>query len=106
MKVYVSGPYTLGDPVQNVRTAIHAGDALLAAGHVPYIPHLTMLWQMVSPKTWEEWIAFDLVWVEACDVLLRLPGESKGADMEVAHAQAKAIPVVFGLEEFFRIMEG
>ena len=39
------------------------------------------------------WLAVDLVFVERSDAVLRLPGESTGADMEVRHALAKGIPV-------------
>ena len=37
--------------------------------------------------------------VERCDVVLRLPGPSKGSDMEVEHAQETGVPVVFSVAE-------
>lgn len=39
------------------------------------------------------WIENDLPWIEASDALYRLPGDSKGADAEVAHAIEYEIPV-------------
>jgi hypothetical protein len=87
MRVYVAGPYSKGDVVLNVRNAIAAADTLLAAGHTPFIPHLTHLWHLVSPKTYEEWLAIDLDWLKCCDALVRLPGESSGADREVVYAR-------------------
>lgn len=38
-------------------------------------------------------------WVEVSDALLRLPGESKGADMEVARANEIGVPVYHSIEE-------
>jgi ABC-type sugar transport system substrate-binding protein len=33
--------------------------------------------------------------LDGCDALLRMPGESSGADAEIAHANANGIPVLF-----------
>lgn len=40
-----------------------------------------------------DWMGVDLPWVAASDAVLRLPGESVGADMEVACARERGIPV-------------
>jgi len=96
--VYVAGPYSRPVPNHNVKRAIEAADKLLAAGFVPYLPHLTHLWDTVSPHDYEEWLALDLAWIERCDALLRLPGESSGADREVGHAKALGLPVFGQLE--------
>ena len=37
--------------------------------------------------------------LERCDAVLRLPGESRGADQDVAIARGRGIPVYFGLDE-------
>lgn len=100
MRVYVAGPYTKGDVVENVRAAVLAGDQIFGAGHTPYVPHLTHLWHTIRPRPWEDWLRLDLEWVDVCDALIRLPGASKGADMEVAHAERRGIPVYFGTAEF------
>ena len=81
--IYVAGPYTNDDPVLNVRKAIEAGEQLIALGFVPFIPHLTHLWHLISPHDIEYWYEYDNEWIRKCDALLRLPGESKGADDEV-----------------------
>lgn len=98
MRVYVAGPYTLGDVVLNVRAAVLAGDRLLAAGHTPYVPHLTMFWHAIVPRPVEDWYNLDLQWLEVCDVLVRLPGESKGADAEVAAAHEMGIEIWNGID--------
>lgn len=41
----------------------------------------------------------DYEWINVCDCILRLPGKSTGADLEVAHASMKGIPVFYSLEE-------
>lgn len=92
-KVYVAAPYTRPDPCVNTRAAILAGDQLWAAGFIPFVPHLTHLWHTVSPHDYSDWLAYDLHWLRVCDAVLRLPGESSGADAEVAEAHRLRIPV-------------
>lgn len=100
MRVYVAGPYTKGDVVVNVRNAVLAGDELFEAGHTPYVPHLTHLWHTIRPRPWEDWLRLDLQWIEQCDALVRLAGESAGADCEVAHAVKLGIPVWYDVASF------
>jgi len=97
-RVYIAGPYTQGDPVVNVRRAVHVADALLDAGLLPFVPHLSHLWHLIHPRPYEDWLAYDLGWLAACDVLLRLPGESKGADVEVQKARRLGLPVFYDAE--------
>lgn len=97
MRVYIAGPYTKGDPVLNVRAAVAAADAVLAEGHVPFVPHVNHLWHTISPKRWETWLSIDLAWLDCCDALIRLPGESTGADLEVTEASKLGIPVYFSV---------
>lgn len=92
--VFISGPYTHPDPITNTRHAIVTGSQLYHRGHVvPFIPHLTMLWHLVTPQPVEYWYELDLHHLERCDAVLRLPGESTGADREVTHAHELGIPV-------------
>lgn len=95
--VYVSGPYSTGDTILNVRRAIVAGTALRKAGFLPLIPHLTAFWHLVDPAEYEDWMELDLALVDHCQALVRLPGESPGADREVARAKEKGIPVYVGV---------
>ncbi len=91
--IYVAGPYTGGDPVINTRKAIEAGELLRGMGFVPFIPHLSMIWHLVEPHDVAFWYEYDNAWVERCDGLIRLPGESKGADAEVKLALELGMPV-------------
>ncbi len=98
-RVYISGPYTMPDPAVNVRNAILAADAITAAGHEVYLPHLTHLWHLISPHEYRFWLERDLAWLPFCDAVVRLPGASSGADREVDEARTLAIPVYFGIED-------
>ena len=106
MRVYIAGPYTEGDVAVNVANAIKAGTQVLDAGHTPFIPHLTHFWHMLFPHEYHTWIAYDNVWVMVCDALIRLPGESSGADGEVRLASQVHIPVFYSVEEFLKYVSG
>lgn len=101
-RVYISGPYTLGDVEANVRNAILAGAAVRDAGHVPYIPHLMHYWDKVSPRPWGDWMGICLAEVRRSDAMIRLPGESRGADLEVELAQKRGLQVFAGVREFLK----
>lgn len=90
---YIAGPYTHPDPILNTRRAIEVADALIERGFAVFVPHLTMLWHLVSPRTLEQWYEIDLAMLAHCQVLYRLPGVSRGADAEVAEARRLGIPV-------------
>jgi hypothetical protein len=91
--VYVAGPISKGDMFLNVREGILTAERLRDAGLFPFCPHLSGLWQMVHPVGYEAWMTLDFAWIARCDALLRMPGESPGADREVAHARKLGIPV-------------
>lgn len=99
MRVYIAGPYTLPEPIENVRRAILAADEVLALGHTPFVPHLNFAWNLVSPKPPATWYAMDLVWLSCCDAVLRLPGASVGAEAEVALANRLGLPVYASVAE-------
>jgi hypothetical protein len=92
-KIYVAGPYTKGDVAVNVRNAIDMAHRLANLGYWPFVPHLSHFWHMLRPRPYEFWCELDNVFLPHCDALLRLPGESKGADAEVKLAESLGIPV-------------
>lgn len=92
-RCYVSGPYTKGDQLENVNKAIDAGNELLDAGIVAHVPHLSHFWHLRIPRHYDDWMAIDLALLPGFNALLRIPGESKGADMEVERAKELGIPV-------------
>jgi nucleoside 2-deoxyribosyltransferase len=93
--VYVAGPITRGNYINNIRAGVLAGERLRAEGLVPFIPHLSALWELIAPMGYEEIMAVDFAWILRCDALLRMPGESPGAEREVAFALANGIPVFY-----------
>lgn len=97
MRVYIAGPYSSGDQVLNVKAALDAAEDLVERGHIPFVPHLTAWWHFLHPKPYRWWIRYDNVWLLQCEAVVRLPGESPGADEEVALARSKGIPVYYGL---------
>jgi hypothetical protein len=99
-RAYVAGPYTRGDTAVNVREAVLAADRISACGWAVFIPHLTHFWHILCPHEYEFWLAQDLTWLACCDCLVRLPGESPGADREVAFARERGLPVYEGLGAF------
>lgn len=99
IRIYVSGPLTLGDVEINVRTAINAAEKLLTLGYAPYVPHLTHFWHMQFPHDHSTWLALDEEWLKVCDTVLRLPGESVGADREIAFATQHGIPVFHFIDD-------
>ena len=98
-RVYVAGPYTKGDVAVNVRTAIDAGEQLLNAGFAPYIPHYTHFWHIHYPHDWQTWLALDKEWLLVCDAMVRLPGDSTGADLEHEWATEARIPAYNSVAE-------
>jgi hypothetical protein len=94
LRVYVASVMTEGDVAANVRAACDVADDLLRGGLVPYLPHLDHFWHLIHPHDYETWMALDFAWLAACDVLVRLPGASPGADREVAEAEHLGIIVV------------
>lgn len=99
LRVYIAGPYTKPDPCVNTFNAVQAGQKLLEAGHYPFVPHLTHFWHTMAPNPYEKWLELDMEWLKVSDCVLRLSGESSGADAEVAEAEALGIPVFHNINQ-------
>lgn len=97
--VYVAGPYTNPDPVSNTNKAIAAANDLIDLGFAPFVPHLYHWCHEQAPRDYEDWMAVDFAWVRRSDFLLRLPGESPGADREVDLAKELGIPVCYSVAD-------
>lgn len=90
--VYIAGPYT-GDELENVHLATGAQAALMDAGVLAVVPHLSHYAHKRCPRLYEEWMRLCFALVERCDAVLRLPGTSDGADREVTLALQMGTPV-------------
>lgn len=92
--VYVAGPYSKGDKQKNVANAMAMGEVILRKGGLPYIPHLSHFWDTMYPKPYEWWLVYDKqILIRACDCVVRLMGESSGADDEVLIAVERYMKV-------------
>jgi hypothetical protein len=118
--VYICCPISCGDLCTNINNATAAFHELRRHGFAPFCP----AWSCFASECWNDtdentgivhvlteadvgpedtdgidWMLVDLPWVLASDAVLRLPGLSRGADIEVLVATAKGIPVFRGVEE-------
>jgi hypothetical protein len=98
-KVYIAGPYTNGDRDRNVHEAIRVANILADHGFAPYVPHFTHYWDIRHKRPYEFWLELDNEFLRCCDAVLRIPGESNGADKEVALAGEIGIPVFTSVGE-------
>lgn len=106
LRVYIAGPYTKPDPCVNTNRACRVWDDLWHLGFAPFCPHWSHFQHTMRPLPYADWLAFDLEWLPACDALLRLDGESSGADAEVEAARKIGMPVVHSVEELLAWREG
>ena len=98
-KIYIACPYTKKDVAVNVKKSMDMADEIINLGHAPFCPNLFHFLHMNNPHDYETWMNIDLKWLETCDYLIRVDGESPGADQEVNLAIKKKIPVFYSLEE-------
>lgn len=101
--VYISGPMTGdGTPEEMQRNVLAAWEIfklLIERGFSPLCPHFSGLVPEHTDLTREEWVANDLHWVGRADAVLRLHGDSDGADDEVLHATHCGVPVFSTVEQ-------
>ncbi len=101
-KIFISSPYTIGDTAVNVRAQIDAADKLMDHGFTPFLPLLSHFQHMIHARPYDDWLRNDLEWLYVCDAVLRLPGESKGADLEVRHAKRLGLPVFYSVDDVLK----
>jgi hypothetical protein len=101
--VYVAGPMTKPDPLLNVHNTIrHYADRLFHDKIVVvFLPQTMIIWNLISPHPYEEWLDYDHEVIKHMNALLRIPGESPGSDREVAWAEELGIPVFYDMEELY-----
>ncbi|NUS70453.1 MAG: DUF4406 domain-containing protein [Ensifer adhaerens] len=113
MLILIAGPYRSGtrdDPEKmaaNLKRLEEPSYALFKAGHVPVIGEWVALpvWHAaggarIGDDLYEEIfhpVAGRLL--ALCEAVLRLPGDSKGADNDVRIARERGIPVYYRLED-------
>lgn len=92
--VYIAGPYSKPDPVENTHLSIKKGMELYRTGLMTVlIPHVTLMMHLIEPHELQYWYDFDLTQIPHCTAVYRLPGDSSGADTEVEFARSIGLPV-------------
>lgn len=99
LKVYLAGPISKGDRGHNLAQFISWHEYLMTAGFAVFNPGLSMLLPWAADKSHSQWMEADIPFVLQSDLVVRLPGESVGADQEVAEAMKAGIPVYFAPEK-------
>jgi hypothetical protein len=110
--ILIAGPYRSGtgdDPAlmaANLAALEEAAWPLFRAGHVPMIGEWVALPVLRSAgATLTDPLADQVLYPTAerllahCDAVLRLPGESTGADQDVAIARERGLPVYHRIED-------
>ncbi|MBS1504516.1 MAG: DUF4406 domain-containing protein [Bacteroidetes bacterium] len=116
MTILIAGPYRSGtndDPVlmqQNLDRLNTMALQIFRAGHIPLIGEwlaLPLLKAAGSRSPGDEIyqeISYPVAHrvIAKCDAILRIPGESKGADQDIEVARQLGIRVCYSLEEILR----
>ncbi len=101
MLIFIAGPMsTSGEPGPNLNQACHEAAKLVDHGFAPYVPHLNWICDAIEPSLIDAWKNSNRHFIEHSTAILRLPGESKGADEEVRFARdTLGLPIFFSAEE-------
>jgi hypothetical protein len=113
MMILVAGPYRSGTNddskkmKENLRRLEQAALRLFRVGHIPMIGEWVALplLEVAGSKGVGDELYEDIVYptahrlLERCDAVLRLSGDSRGADEDVRLARQRGIPVYYRLEE-------
>ncbi len=98
--VYIAGPMTVGPREENLTKAIEVSEKVWGQWYAPFVPHMSFFYNDIHPHTWDEWLDYDETIIKSCCALIRVEGESKGADREVEFARQEGIPVFFTFDDF------
>lgn len=123
-RVYIAGPISKGNLAHNVNQGTAAFIELAKAGFAPFCPH----WSVYAKKCGsvdggtrtiaygcvngnnemkhDDWLGVDFPWVEVAEAVLRLPGESTGADRECELAFSKQIPIFDSVQQVIDWRDG
>lgn len=106
MRVFLAGPVDSGDICDNVNEACRIANYLMTEQFSVYIPQLCVLMQMISRQHYETWMRNGQAWLAVSNAVYRMPGESKGADRDVALAAQLGIPIFYTTEELITWARG
>jgi hypothetical protein len=113
MMILIAGPYRGGtgdDPelmARNLQRLESVALPLFRAGHIPVIgewfalPLLKLAGSKSPGDAVYQEISYPIAHrlLERCDAVLRIPGESKGADEDVRRARQKGLPIFTSVDQ-------
>ena len=98
--VYIASPYTSGDVAVNVKNQMDAFIIIRKAGWVPIAPLMCHFIHIHDPQSYDFWFDTAVEWLKKCEYLVRLPGESQGADKETQLAKEMGVFIFDGIGDF------
>lgn len=115
--VYISSPYSAGDQGLNTRCQLALWNELMDDGIVlPFAPLWSHFQHIYYPRSYEEWIAYDVAILSRMDALLRVNAvheplayrqdESAGADIELRQMHELAKPFFYNKTSLYEWVEG
>jgi len=96
--IYVAG-YFSANPMHGTKNAVDAAERLLEAGWLPFVPHVSIVYDMLAPHTPEFWYELDLGLLSRCDAMYVCPDpltkDSTGVIEEIKFCTENDIPVFY-----------
>jgi hypothetical protein len=111
MLFYLAGPYS-SDPERNYLWHLLESERLKNAGIMCFSSIVkTHRWHGQYPHSHEQWIKWDLRWIELIKstgrgAFIRLPGDSPGSDVELSEAKKLGLPIWIGHDPVNDVIEG
>lgn len=94
--IYVAGFYT-ANPTHGLANAAYWAERLLQAGWLPFVPHVSLMLDALTPREPDYWYEYDLGLLQRCDAMFVCPDPrsavSTGVGLETAFASEHDIPI-------------
>ncbi len=100
--IYLATPMTKGEWVTNWDKCLIIADRLRIKGYAPYPPVVSWSWQQHTRYTPEEWLQYDFNLILVSDGVLRVNGDSAGADREMDFAVRHNINTYWSEHELYQ----
>lgn len=101
--VFIACPYTNENRATvnvNVYRCMYASEEIWNSGFIPFFTLLTHFYeQKYFRHRYEDWMEYTMTWLSKCDIVLRLPGKSSGADREIELAKKLNKKIYYNVKE-------
>jgi hypothetical protein len=99
ISVYIASPYSIGSKIDNVKASFQVYNKLVKRGYYPFAPLTSHYINQLYRLSYDKWLEIDMYWLDKCDCLLRLPGESRGADKELNRMVMLKKPIFYNIND-------